>query len=81
MIKTIAIKLGIPVKEQIYRIKPELAVEILKTLPITIKYEWVRGDCFYGNSLFLWQYLYNTKQAFVLDVGGELDVNHIVHSY
>lgn len=67
-------KAGIPSTEQIYRTKPELAVGILKTLPIAISYDWVGGDCIYGNSLFLRKYLYDTKQAFVLDVGEELGV-------
>lgn len=65
---------GIPEAEQIYRTKPELAVEILKTLPVGVTYEWVGGDCIYGNSLLLRQYLYAQKQAFVLDVGEELGV-------
>ena len=67
-------KAGIPEKEQIYRTKPELAVEILKTLPKSLSYDWVGGDCIYGNSLTLRQYLYGAKQAFVLDVGEELGV-------
>ena len=67
-------KAGIPPAEQIYRTKPELAVEILKTLPSQIRYDWVGGDCIYGNSLVLRQYLYDKKQAFVLDVGEELGI-------
>lgn len=67
-------KAGIPSGEQIYRTKPELAVEILKTLPSQITYDWVGGDCIYGNSLVLRQYLYGKNQAFVLDVGEELGV-------
>ena len=65
-------KAGIPIAEQIYRTKPELAVEILKTLPPQVTYDWVGGDCIYGNSLVLRQYLYDQKQSFVLDVGEEL---------
>jgi SRSO17 transposase len=65
---------GIPKDEQIYRTKPELAIEILKTLPASIAYDWVGGDCIYGNSLTLRQYLYDKKQAFVMDVGEELGV-------
>ena len=67
-------KAGIPEAEQIYRTKPELAVEILKTLPFQVSYDWVGGDCIYGNSLVVRQYLYDKKQAFVLDVGEELGV-------
>ena len=67
-------KAGIPQSEQIYRTKPELAIEILKTLPKTICYDWVGGDSIYGNSISLRQHLYSQKQAFVLDVGEELGV-------
>jgi SRSO17 transposase len=67
-------KAGIPSTEQIYRTKPELAVAILTTLPSNISYDWVGGDCIYGNSLFLRQYLYDKKATFVLDVGEELGV-------
>ncbi len=65
---------GIPKDDQIYRTKPELAIEIFKTLPATITYDWVGGDAIYGNSLTLRQYLYDKKQAFVMDVGEELGV-------
>ena len=67
-------KAGIPEEEQIYRTKPELSVEILKTLPVQVTYDWVGGDCIYGNSLVVRQYLYDKKEAFVLDVGEELGV-------
>jgi SRSO17 transposase len=67
-------KAGVPEAEQIYRTKPELAVEILKSLPAQVAYDWVGGDCIYGNSFVLRQYLYAKKQAFVLDVGEELGV-------
>jgi SRSO17 transposase len=65
---------GIPKEEQVYRTKPALAVEILKTLPASISYDWVGGDCIYGNSFALRQYLYGQQQAFVLDVGETLGV-------
>jgi SRSO17 transposase len=65
---------GIPKDDQVYRTKPELAIEILKSLPASITYDWVGGDCIYGNSLVLRQYLYDKKQAFVMDVGEELGV-------
>lgn len=67
-------QVGIPKSDQIYRTKPELAIEILKTLPVSIPYDWVGGDCIYGNSLTLRQYLYDKKQVFVMDVGEELGV-------
>jgi SRSO17 transposase len=67
-------KAGIPKADQVYKTKPALAIEILKTLPAIITYDWVGGDCIYGNSLVLRQYLYDRKQAFVMDVGEELGV-------
>jgi hypothetical protein len=56
---------GILKDDQVYRTKPELAIEILKTLPASITYDWVGGDSIYGNSLALRQYLYDKKQVFV----------------
>ena len=67
-------KAGVPTKEQVYRTKPELAIEIIKTLPRSVTYGWVGGDCIYGNSLTLRQYLDKNKKTFVLDVGEELGV-------
>jgi SRSO17 transposase len=67
-------KAGIPESDQIYRTKPELAVEILKSLPATVAYDWVGGDSIYGNSAVVRQHLYTKEQAFVLDVGEELGV-------
>lgn len=68
-------KAGIPVADRVYRTKPELAVEILRTLPEGVPYDWVGGDSIYGNSPFLRQYLYGIGQPFVLDVGEELGVH------
>lgn len=67
-------KAKIPKSEQVYRTKPELSIEILKTLPSSVTYDWVGGDDLYGNSFTLRQYLYSTKQAFVLDVSDDLGV-------
>ena len=67
-------KAGIPESEQVYRTKPELSIEIIKSLPKTINYAWVGGDCLYGNSPTLRQYLYGIERDFVLDVGQELQV-------
>ena len=67
-------KAGIPKSEQVYRTKPELSIEILKTLPTSVTYDWVGGDDLYGNSLTLRQFLYDTQQAFVLDVSDDLGV-------
>ena len=65
-------KVGIPEAEQLYRTKPQLAVEIIKTLPAKVLYEGGGGDSISGNSPVLRQHLYAQKKAFVLDVGEEL---------
>lgn len=67
-------KAGIPKSEQVYRTKPELSVEILKTLPPSLTYDWVGGDDLYGNSYTLRKYLQDNKQGFVLDVSDDLGV-------
>lgn len=64
----------IPAAEQLYRTKPELAIEILKTLPSNVTYDWVGGDDLYGNSFTLRQYLQQTQRSFVLDVSDDLGV-------
>ena len=64
----------IPPSEQVYRTKPELSIEIIKTLPSSVKYDWVGGDDLYGNSLPLRQFLQQTKRSFVLDVSDSLGV-------
>jgi SRSO17 transposase len=67
-------KAGIPLPERAYRTKPELAVEILRTLPEAVSCDWVGGDSIYGNSPVLRKHLYGDGQPFVLDVGEELGV-------
>lgn len=64
----------IPPSEQVYRTKPELSIEILKTLASSVTYDWVGGDDLYGNSFVLRQYLQETQQCFVLDVSDNLGV-------
>lgn len=65
---------GIPPTDRVYRSKPELAIEILKTLPTSVGYDWVGGDSIYGNSPVLRQYLYSKKQSFVMDITSEFGV-------
>jgi SRSO17 transposase len=67
-------KAGIPKSEQVYRTKPELAVEILRTVPGAVAYDWVGGDCVYGSSPVLRGHLHDTAQPFVMDVGAALSV-------
>jgi len=65
---------GVPAAEQVYRTKPELAVELIEQLPAAVAYEWVGGDTIYGNSPLLRRKLRESGRAFVLDVGEQLKV-------
>lgn len=65
---------GVPVGEQKYRTKPELAWEIIEQLEGAVVYDWVGGDTIYGNSPELRQGLRRRGRAYVLDVGEELKV-------
>jgi SRSO17 transposase len=65
---------GVPVEAQVYRTKPELAVEILQSMPSQVGYDWVGGDTVYGNSGTLRGFLIRQQRSFVLDVGQELGV-------
>jgi SRSO17 transposase len=65
---------GVPPEARVHRTKPELAVEMLKTLPSELAFDWVGGDSVYGNSPVLRQFLVAQKLAFVLDVGHTLGV-------
>jgi len=67
-------KAGVPIDEQIYRTKPELALEIIEELEEVVQYDWVGGDTIYGNSAKLRQALRQKEKAYVLDVGEELQV-------
>ncbi len=65
---------GVPQKEQKYRTKPELAIEIVEQLEGVISYDWVGGDTVYGNSPVLRQALREKGKAYILDVGENLKV-------
>jgi len=67
-------KAGVPVGEQKYRSKPELAWEIIEQLEAVVEYDWVGGDTIYGNSPELRKALKERAKAYVLDVGEELKV-------
>jgi SRSO17 transposase len=41
---------GIPVEQQAYRSKPQLALEMMDDLTDKVTYDWVGGDAIYGNS-------------------------------
>ncbi len=65
---------GIPLEAQLYRTKPELAIEMLRALPPEVGGDWVGGDSVYGNSPTLRRFLVAQNRAFVLDVGQNLGV-------
>jgi SRSO17 transposase len=65
---------GIPKAQQKYRTKPELAIEIIKSLEGNVVYDWVGGDALYGNSPVLRRFLQQKKQPFVMDVGETLGI-------
>jgi SRSO17 transposase len=65
---------GIPLQQQTYQSKPQLAEQMLNELAAQVSYDWVGGDAIYGNSPGLRAYLIAHQQAFVLDVGQELKV-------
>ena len=64
----------VPEKDIRYLTKPELAVEIHKTMPISVQYDWVGGDCIYGNSPVLRQHLQSTGTCFVMDIGEDFGI-------
>lgn len=65
---------GVPLAEQKYQSKPELALAIIEELAEAVEYDWVGGDTIYGNSPELRKALRERTAAFVLDVGEELKV-------
>ena len=60
---------GVPKSEQIYRSKPELALEMIQEMTGQVHYDWVGGDSIYGNSRALRQGLQTLQQLFVMDTG------------
>ncbi len=67
-------KAGVPLEEQQYQTKPELAFAIIEELEGAVEYHWVGGDTIYGNSPELRQALRRRGRAYVLDVGEQLQV-------
>ena len=65
-------KAGIPEKAQVYKTKPELALEMIKSNQDRVKYNWVGGDSIYGNSIVLRKGLQAMEQLFVMDTSENL---------
>ena len=67
-------KAGIPLEEQIYRTKPELALEMISHMGDQINYDWVGGDSIYGNSPTLRKGLQGLGRRFVMDVSEKQEI-------
>ncbi|MFT6963451.1 MAG: SRSO17 transposase [Flammeovirgaceae bacterium] len=68
-------KEGIPLENQAYKTKPELALEMTESMADRVAYDWIGGDSIYGNSTPLrkgWQKL---DKLFVMDIGENFQVH------
>ena len=63
---------GIPEKDQEYKTKPELALDMINSHQGRVKYDWVGGDSIYGNSIKLRKGLQQLKQLYVMDTSESL---------
>ncbi len=67
-------KAGIPKEDQVYKTKPELALEMVESMESSVNYDWIGGDSLYGNSTELRKALQKLGKLFVMDVGDHLQV-------
>lgn len=67
-------KAGIPLEDQVYKTKPELALEMIKDMTDRVAYDWIGGDSLYGSSTPLRKALQGLDKLFVMDVGENLQV-------
>ena len=65
---------GIPLKDQVYKSKPMLALEMIQQLQGRVKHNWIGGDSIYGNSKELQRGLQALEQLYVMDVAEDLMV-------
>ena len=65
-------KAGIPEKDQEYKTKPMLALDMIKDNHNRIAYDWIGGDSIYGNSIELRKGLQALEQLFVMDTSERL---------
>ena len=65
-------KAGIPDKDQVYKTKPMLALDMIKDNHNRIAYDWVGGDSIYGNSIKLRKGLQALEQLYVMDTSERL---------
>jgi SRSO17 transposase len=63
---------GIPKEAQVFKTKPELALEMIQNMQGQVKYDWIGGGSIYGNSIGLRKGLGSLKQLFVMDTSEDL---------
>lgn len=68
-------KAGIPLENQVYKTKPELALEMIEGMADRVAYDWIGGDSLYGSSTPLRKGLQKLNKLFVMDVGENLHVH------
>jgi SRSO17 transposase len=62
---------GVP-KELTFQTKPEMALQMIKSAhEANVPYKWVTGDCVYGQSHEIRQWLEKNKKSFVLGLSGK----------
>lgn len=67
-------KAGVPPEDQVYKTKPELALEMIEDMADRVAYDWIGGDSLYGSSTPLRKELQRLSKLFVMDVGENLQV-------
>lgn len=65
---------GIPKENQKYKTKPALGLEMITELENCVEYDWIGGDCAYGNSKELRLGITNLQRLYVMDVAETLAV-------
>ncbi len=62
-------KAGIPKENQVFKTKPQLAIELIRQdIERGVKFDWIGGDGLYGHSSELCDAIDELEQFFVLDV-------------
>lgn len=65
---------GIPKENQRYKTKPELGLEMITEMENRVAYDWIGGDCAYGNSKKLRLGITKLQRLYVMDVAETLAV-------
>lgn len=61
-------KAGIPANNQLFKTKPQLALEMIQSLEDVVAYDWIGGDGIYGDSAELRRGIAALGKKYVLDV-------------